>query len=93
MAKPKRKLTRTEKAARALRRATYMTVFMNGKQKQVPRESMIDGISQEEFIEENADPNWLHQNERWERIKPEPAEDDHFETVPDVPPGDGEILF
>lgn len=93
MAKPKRKLTRAEKAARAVRRATYMTIFMNGKQKRVPREPMIDGMTQEEFIASNADPIWLHQNEMWEYINPEPPQDNRFETVPDVPPGDDGIPF
>ena len=26
----------------------------------------IDGVPQDEWIEQNADPIWLHQNEMWE---------------------------
>ncbi len=48
-----------------------MTVFMNGKQKRVKRPQTIDGMSVDEFILQNADPIWLHQNEMWEYIKPE----------------------
>lgn len=35
----------------------------------------------EEFIRANADPIWLHQNEMWEYIEPEPEDD--AETNPD----------
>ena len=38
-------------------------IFINGKQKWVPREPMIEGMTVEEFIATNADPIWLHQNE------------------------------
>lgn len=43
-----------------------MIIFINGKQKRVPRPPTIDGLSEEEFIRRNADPIWLHQNERWD---------------------------
>jgi hypothetical protein len=42
-----------------------MTIFINGKQKRVKR-STIDGMDVDEFIINNADPIWLHQNEMWE---------------------------
>ncbi len=45
-----------------------MTVFMNGKQKRVKRPPTIEGMSVDEFIGNNADPIWLHQNEMWEYI-------------------------
>ena len=93
MARPKRKLTRTEKVARAARRAAFMTIFVNGKQKRVRRQPIIDGINQEEFIERNADPIWLHQNEMWEHINPEPPEDEPCDSVPDVPPSHDETPF
>ncbi len=93
MAKPKRKLTRTEQAARAARTAAFTTVFVNGKQKRVRRQPIIDGISQEDFIERNADPIWLHQNEMWEYIKPKPLKDEPCDNVPDVPPKDDETPF
>lgn len=68
MAKRKRKLSRAEKAEKARRRAEFMTVFVNGKQKRVRREPLIDGIDPDEFIRRNADEIWLHQNEMWEEI-------------------------
>lgn len=43
-----------------------MTIFVNGKQKQVKRPQTIDGISVDEFIRNNEDPIWLHQNEMWD---------------------------
>jgi len=43
-----------------------MTVFINGKQKRIKRPQTINGISVDEFIKNNADPIWLHQNEMWE---------------------------
>lgn len=47
-----------------------MTIFMNGKQKRVPRAELIDGLPVDEFIARNADPIWLHQNELWEYLPP-----------------------
>jgi hypothetical protein len=70
--KPKRKLTGAEKAAKKKRREEYMTVFINGKQKRVKRPPTIDGMDIDEFIRNNADPVWLHQNEMWEYIKEDP---------------------
>jgi hypothetical protein len=69
MAKPKRKLTAAEKAAKKLRREQYMTIFIRGKQKRVRRPPTIDGMDVDEFIRWNADPIWLHQNEMWEDIE------------------------
>ena len=51
------------------RQKQYLTIFVNGKQKRVKRPTTIDGISEEEFIRNNADPIWLHQNEMWEYMK------------------------
>ena len=45
-----------------------MTIFINGKQKRVPRPQLIEGLSVDEFIAQNADPIWLHQNGMWEFI-------------------------
>jgi hypothetical protein len=70
MAKPKRKRTAAEKRARRERKKKYMTIFINGKQKRVPRPQMIQGLPVEEFIARNADPIWLHQNGLWELITP-----------------------
>jgi 16S rRNA U516 pseudouridylate synthase RsuA-like enzyme len=66
MGKPKRKLTKEEKRARKKRRQEFMTIFVNGKQKQVRRPPTIDGLDVDEFIRRNADPIWLHQNGLWE---------------------------
>jgi hypothetical protein len=62
MAKPKKKLTAAQRAAKKQRKKDFMTVFMNGKQVRVRRPPTIDGMCQEEFIRRNADPIWLHQN-------------------------------
>ena len=80
MAKAKKKLTaaqkRARKKAKAERQKKYKWVFMNGKQVRIKRPPTIDGLSIDEFIEQNADPIWLHQNEMWEYIETE--EDDYF---------------
>ena len=72
MAKIKKKLTpaqkRAKKEAKAKRQKKYMWVFMNGKQVRIKRPPTIDGIEVDEFIEQNADPMWLHQNGMWEDI-------------------------
>jgi hypothetical protein len=68
MAKRKRKLTAAEKRTRKKRRAEFMTIFINGKQKRVPQQPMIEGMPVDEFIRRNADSLWLHQNEMWELI-------------------------
>jgi hypothetical protein len=75
MAKLKKKLTAAQKRARKKakeeRQKKYMWVFMNGKQVRVKRPETIDGMDKDEFILNNADPIWLHQNEMWEYIEPE----------------------
>jgi hypothetical protein len=72
--KPKRKLTAAERRARRERKKNFMTIFLNGKQKRVPRPQLIDGLTVDEFIARNADPIYLHQNELWEYMTP----DDQF---------------
>jgi hypothetical protein len=62
----KRKRTAAEKRARRERRKKFMTIFINGKQKRVPRPPLIDGLEVDEFIARNGDAIWLHQNEMWE---------------------------
>ena len=76
MTKRKRKLTPAQKAAKAKRRREYETIFINGKQKSVKREPTVDGIPVDEFIRNNADPIWLHQNEMWELMEPFDNEED-----------------
>lgn len=73
--KRKCNLSAAERRARRERNRNFMTVFINGKQKRVPRPPMIDGLPVDEFIERNADPIWLHQNGLWKHIVPE---DDHL---------------
>jgi hypothetical protein len=67
----RRKLTTAEKRARRERKRKFMTIFLNGKQKRVPRPELIDGLPVEEFIASNADPIWLHENGLWELMDPE----------------------
>lgn len=69
MGKRKRKLTAAEKAEKKQRRKEFMTIFIHGKMKRVRRPPKIDGIPVEDFIRQNADSIWLHQNEMWEHIK------------------------
>jgi len=66
MAKQKKKLTPSQMVAKKKRQKKYMTIFINGKQKRVKRPITIDDMTEEEFIRNNADPIWLHQNEMWE---------------------------
>ena len=51
-----------------------MTIFINGKQKRVKRPPTIDGMDVDEFIRQNGDPIWLHQNELWEYMVEEESE-------------------
>ena len=68
MSKPKQKPTAQQKAARRQRKLAYMTIFINGKQKLVKRPALVDGMPEDEFVCLNADPIWLHQNEKWESM-------------------------
>lgn len=79
MAKKKKKLTAAQKCAKkaekAERQKKYMWVFMNGKQVRVERPPTIDGMDVDEYIRQNADPIWLHQNEMWEYMQTEEDEE------------------
>jgi hypothetical protein len=66
MAKPKKKLTAAQRAARKKRKAEFMTVFMNGRQVCVRRPPTVDGIPVEAIIRQHAEPIWLHQHGYWE---------------------------
>ena len=72
MAKVKKKLTAAQKRARKKakeeRQMKYMWLFMNGKQVRIKRPPTVDGMDPEEYVQQNADPIWLHQNEMWELI-------------------------
>jgi hypothetical protein len=52
-------------------RSQYITIFVNGKQKQVRRPELIEDMPSDEFIANNADPIWLHQNGLWELMTPD----------------------
>ncbi len=75
MAKIKKKLTNAQKnvksKAKAERQKKYEWVFINGKQVRIKRPQLIDGMLVDEFIAQNAEPMWLHQNEMWDLIKTE----------------------
>ncbi|MDP2178048.1 hypothetical protein [Methylicorpusculum sp.] len=49
----------------------YLQVFLNGKQVKIKRPPMIEGIDADEYIQQNADPIWLHQHGLWEYIRDE----------------------
>jgi hypothetical protein len=87
MKKPKRKLTNAEKKARRERRKKFMTIFVNGRQKRVPRPQLIDGLPVDEFIRRNADPIWLHQMGMWEYLTPE----EEILSLEPLQDGDGRI--
>ncbi len=65
------KRTAAEKRARRERKLKFMTIFVNGRQKRVPRPQLIDGLPVEEFIARNADPVWLHEQGLWEYMTPD----------------------
>ena len=79
MAKVKKKLTaaqkRARKKAKVERQKKYMWVFINGKQVKVKRPPTVEGMDADEYIRQNADPIWLHQNEMWEYIKTDEDEE------------------
>ena len=79
MARVKRKRTSAQKRARkkekAERRKKFMWVFRNGKQVRVKRPPTIEGLDVDEYIQQNADPIWLHQNEMWEYIQTDEDEE------------------
>ncbi len=75
MPKVKKQLTtaqkRVGKKTKEENQKKYMRVFLNGKQVKIKRPPMIEGIDAEEYIQQNADPIWLHQNGMWEYIRDE----------------------
>jgi hypothetical protein len=72
-----RKLTAAERRARRERKRNYMTIFINGKQKRVPRPQLVEGLPVDEFIARNAGPIWFHQNELWELVAPDDPPTSH----------------
>jgi len=63
----------------------YKTIFINGKQKRIRCEPTIDGMSVDEFIRNNADLIWLHQNEMWELIEVEEDDNEYGDKKPIEP--------
>jgi len=61
----KRKLTAAQKRERRERKKNTMMIFINGRQKRVPRPPTIEGMPVDEFIARNADPIWLHEMGLW----------------------------
>lgn len=95
MAKPKKKLTPAQRREKKHRKAEFVNIFINGKQKRIRRTpSMIEGQSDEEFIRNNADPIWLHQNKMWEYMEPDPAlESDNLSPSSDKEEDDSVLPF
>ncbi len=73
-ARGKRPLTAAQRRVRRELQRRTIIVFINGKQKRVPRPTTIEGMTVDEFIASNADPIWLHENELWEYMTPDPEE-------------------
>ena len=83
MAKPKHKLTPAERRLRRERKKkNFMTIFINGRQKRVPRPKLLGGLPADEFVARNADPIWLHQNAMWEHMTRVPVTE--FVTDQDI---------
>ncbi|MCW7553778.1 hypothetical protein NX722_14290 [Endozoicomonas gorgoniicola] len=75
MKAPKKPLSKKLKKIRRDRkieqRKKYKFIFINGKQVKVKRDPEIDGMPVDDFIRENADLIWLHQNGLWHFIETE----------------------
>ena len=74
MRKSKQKLTAAQRLAKRDRKQKLMTIFIDGKQKRVPRPQLIDGMTEDDYILRNADPIWLHMNEMWQYLPIDDAE-------------------
>jgi hypothetical protein len=57
---------KSEEESKGRKTEKIMWVFINGKQVRIKRPETIDGVDPDEFMRNNADPIWLHQNEMWE---------------------------
>ena len=71
----KRKLTTAQRAAKKKRRKDYQMVFVEGKMKRVRRPPTIDELSIDEFIRQNADPNFFHAEGMWWELEESDRED------------------
>jgi hypothetical protein len=70
MARPKRKRTPADKAAKRRLKRETMIIFIRGKQVRVKRPPTIEGMDADEFIRQNADPIWLHCEGLWWEMEP-----------------------
>jgi hypothetical protein len=93
MSKRKRKLTAAQKAEKARRRQEYMTVFVNGRMKRVRRPPMIEGVTVDEFIRQNADPMFLHQEGLWEYLDTQFAPDSISRGLVSIRRNDREVVL
>lgn len=73
--KQKAKLTPQQRAEKKRLKRETMIVFMNGKQKRVPRPPKIDDMYIDEYLFANADPIFLIQNGMYEYL---PACEDYL---------------
>jgi hypothetical protein len=69
MRKKKRKLRARERIEKRQRSQELITIFVRGKMKRIRKPPQIEGLDVDEFIRQNADPIWLHQNEMWEYME------------------------
>jgi hypothetical protein len=89
MSKRKRKLTPGQRRARRKRKPETMIVFINGKQKRVPRyaEPMIEGLPVDEFVRRIADGIWYLQDEDYAALYEwEQRQSDFYRGTPGEPP-------
>ncbi|REJ76644.1 MAG: hypothetical protein DWQ29_15825 [Planctomycetota bacterium] len=68
MAKSERKFTAAPHGSPRERKRKFMPIFIQGKQKRVPRPATIDGFPVEEFLARNPDPIRLYENGLWEMM-------------------------
>jgi hypothetical protein len=89
--KRKRKLTAAEKAAKRKRKAEFQTVFLNGKMKRIRRPPQIDGMDADEWIRQNADDIFLHEEGMWDVLEERHRleEGDDYTSGGDHTSGDG----
>jgi hypothetical protein len=82
MAKKQRKIAPREKSERNLRKQNFMTIFIRGKMKRVPKPQQIEGMDVDAFVLRNGDPICLHRNELWEYMECEngPCDSDLLST-------------
>lgn len=82
----KRPLTAAQRRAKRRRKAQTMIIFINGRQKRVPRPPRVEGLPVDEFMRRNADPICLQQNEEWALLDaPHQADPTNDKPHPDEP--------